>query len=95
LHVDFKDLEPNVEWKQDLERLILDCDKFLLFWCCHARASKWVTWELEVAQRAKGPKAITICPLQQPTEVPPPVGFEHIHVDSAFLQGGNAHKNIP
>jgi len=78
--LDCLDLQASDVWKPRLEREIVACDQFLLFWSQRARASRWVEWEWNVALRDKGVKALQLHPLEP--DVPPPVGLEHLHVGS-------------
>ena len=78
--LDCLDLQASDVWKPRLEREIVACDQFLLFWSRRARASRWVEWEWNVALRDKGVRALQLHPLEP--DVPPPVGLEHLHVGS-------------
>jgi hypothetical protein len=95
LHVDLTELSMNQSWRPNLEELIRNADFLYLFWCWHARNSKEVAWELNIALKTIGKKSIKICPLQSTTEVPPPEGFEDIQVDNVYLQLGAAHQKSP
>jgi hypothetical protein len=91
---DCLDLQPNEEFKAQLEREIAARDVFLLFWSTHAATSQWVRWEYDQARAAKGLDAIVPMPLQDPSIAHPPPEFETAHLRDRFMMAGYALQAI-
>ena len=52
--IDCLDLRRYDAWKRQLEYQIPTKDTFLLFWSVNAMKSKWVAWEIDVAEARRG-----------------------------------------
>ncbi len=83
--MDCLDLTPNEDWKRQLERIIPTKDTFLLFWSIHSMQSKWVAWEIDVAESARGLGYIRPMPLDAPDVAPPPEKLKHLHFGDRYL----------
>lgn len=85
---DVLDLAPGDRWERVIKREIETCDLFLLFWSHAARASPWVTREIEHA-RAVQLRSLANLPAILPVpleKAPPPVGLEDMHFNSPICQ---------
>jgi hypothetical protein len=85
IYQDCLDLNPNEEWKVELERVIPEKDAFLLFWSVNAMRSQWVQWELELREKARGVESVRLMPLDDPSLAPPPRQFEARQLRDRFM----------
>jgi serine/threonine protein kinase len=83
--VDCLDLQPNEDWKRELERIIPTKEAFLLFWSVNAKSSEWVAWELEHARASKGIGWIRPMPIDDPEIAPPPEFLRHLQFRDKYL----------
>ena len=87
---DVMHLSPGDRWAKEIYRHIDTCDVFYLLWSSNAKASEWVIKELQYAYDLKhddddAPPMIQPVPIEGPPSVPPPSGFEWLHVDDPIL----------
>jgi hypothetical protein len=83
--VDVVDLRSGATWDQELQRAIYESDVFYLFWCRHARASKWVEREWRCAYQNRGLDFIDPVPLEPPGSAPPPGELAAKHFNDPLL----------
>jgi DNA-binding protein HU-beta len=86
---DFVKLEPGDKWVPELDREIERCDLFLLFWSSHAKASRWVTKELNHAlarRKSSGDGLPDIRPVMigKPPPPSPPHSLKDIHFNDVL-----------
>lgn len=91
--LDCLDLQASESWKPRLAGEIAASEQFLLFWSRHARASRWVGWELQEALRDKDARSLQLHPLEP--GVPAPPGLEHLHSDSVHALVAAYHSQQP
>ena len=78
-------------WEAELRKRIPSTDVFYLFWCRHAKESKWVDMEWRCALRERGLDFIDPVPLEPPTFAEPPVELASKHFNDALLPYMAAH----
>ena len=83
--MDCLDVAPNEGRLRELERIIPAKDTFLLFWSVNAKASKWVAWELHVAETTKGLAYVRPMPIDDPDVAPPPDQLKHLQFRDRYL----------
>lgn len=74
--MDHLTLRPNDKWKRRLEKEIIACETFLLFWSPHAKRSEYVTWEWKLALEAKGLDSFQVHPLAYADPPPELAGIQ-------------------
>ncbi len=87
---DLLSLEPGERWEQKLYEQIDRCDVFYLFWSTHAKASKWVTQEIEyaLARSAASPNGepdIIPVIIEGPPPPTPPDTLKDIHFNDSLI----------
>ena len=94
---DVLDLQPGMQWEQELYRHIDSCDLFLLFWSNAAKESPWVDKEVRRALARKGideaaaPEIIPIVIEGPPVPMPPP-HLAHLHFNDKLLYFMTPHS---
>jgi len=83
--VDVMNLRSGQSWEPELVKRIEEADVFYLFWCHHAKASKWVSKEWHFALQAKGLEFIDPVPLETADKAPPPQELAAKHFNAPVL----------
>jgi hypothetical protein len=91
--MDVKDLRSGSNWKNELRKLIENCDTFYLFWSKNAKESEWVEKEWRCAYNLKGIDFIDPVPLESPDDVPPPQELSDKHFNDWVLAFTRNHRN--
>jgi type VI secretion system ImpA family protein len=84
--MDVVDLRSGELWEQQLRQAIRESDVFYLFWCRHARASKWVDREWRYAYRQRGLEFIDAVPLERSKNAPPPDELKTKHFNDLWIE---------
>jgi hypothetical protein len=83
--LDAMSLRSGENWGRRLFEEIPKADIFYLFWCRHARESRWVRREWRCAFKAKGIDFIDPIPLESPKNAPPPEELKGKHFNDPIL----------
>jgi serine/threonine-protein kinase len=84
--MDVVDLRSGELWEDKLYKVIRGSDIFYLFWCSHARASKWVDREWRYAYAKRGLEFIDPVPLEPPQSAPPPDELKTKHFNDLWTE---------
>src|SRR5688572_13263659 len=68
---DVEEIAPGDEWSKRIDETLDDSEIFMLFWCCHAAKSPWVSREINRATRKREKRVIpaVLCPMEIPKAV--------------------------
>jgi len=94
IFMDCLDLTPNDRWQHELRQIIPSKDTFLLFWSTHARNSKWVAWELGIAETTRGLAFVRPMPIDPPEVAPPPDQLKHLQFRDRYLMARQGFLRI-
>lgn len=83
--IDCLDLKPADNWREILEREILNRDALFLFWSLAASRSAWVDKEWRYSLEHRGDEHIIPNALEPPEKCPPPVELQHLHFGSPLM----------
>lgn len=89
--VDVVTLRAGEYWEGELQKHISNADVFYLFWCRHAKESKWVDMEWRFALRERGLDFIDPVPLEPPAFAEPPTELASKHFNGPLLPYMAAH----
>ena len=84
--LDLVSLRSGENWEKRLTNEIVNRDIFYLFWSKNAAESEWVEKEWRLALKRRGLDYIDPIPLDQPSDIPPPVELAELHFDDFFAR---------
>lgn len=67
---DSDSIKPGQKWKEIIDAALASCSQMVVFWCCHAKESRWVEYELRQALTAKKHVVpVLLCNAEQPADL--------------------------
>jgi hypothetical protein len=85
------DIRAGELWEEELRKRIAGTDVFYLFWCRHAKASKWVEREWRWALENRGLEYIDPVPLEGADVAEPPPELTVKHFNDPLLPYKKGH----